>query len=209
MATNSIYHKACPSCAALVEMDVKRCGCGFAFEAQAQDDIMLAEDQAVQDEELLREYLHARIGQAVSELETFQAAMAHDVHNLDKANRLFKAFSHVRQLRAELDTQTAKIAETKKAARAARAARGMTVEADHETPTTSAEPTEAFRAVQSEKAENAMKAAGIETKACPACHTVLPQPAVLCFCGYNFTQRRSGLPNRKPAASPLEHRKAI
>jgi len=62
MATSSIYHKACPSCATLVEVDVTQCSCGYSFETQSHESELLAIEQAAQEEQLLKEYLHARIG---------------------------------------------------------------------------------------------------------------------------------------------------
>ncbi|GEM_PF-1653972 len=212
MATRSIYHKDCPACAASVGADTKRCDCGYSFETQMQENQSLPEDQAVQDEELLREYLDARIGQAVGELQTIQAGMAHDSRDLDKANQVLRAFAILRELRDELKTQTAKIADAKKIARAARLERGMPVDAedDADATATSQAPTDAFRAAQAAKAEMAMKAAGIDAKECPKCHTILPQPAVHCFCGYNFVRPSSGLPtDTHTTASRLVHRKTI
>jgi hypothetical protein len=210
MATRSIYHKACPTCATLVEADAKRCSCGFPFGADVQQDEFLPEDQSVQDEELLKEYLDARIGQAVSELEIVQATLANDPKNLDTANRLLGTFAKVRDLRAEIDAQAAKITQARNAARAARLKRGLQVEDEaSETTAVSADATEAFRTAQAAKAENALKEAGLETKFCPKCHAVLPQPSVVCFCGYNFTYDRVASPSQPSSASRLEHRKVI
>src|SRR5690349_7714110 len=127
MAMRSIFQRACPACSTLVESDAKRCNCGYSFDTQSQENQFLPEDQAVQDEQLLKEYLDARIGQAVSELETIQASLTHDPKNLDKANHLLHAFAQVRDLRAELETQTKKITDAKIVARAARLDRGLTV----------------------------------------------------------------------------------
>lgn len=215
MAMRSIYHKTCPTCATLVEVDVKRCTCGysFEFESQAPESDALPEDMAVQDEELLKEYLDARISQAVSELQVIQSALASDPKNLEKANKLLGAFAQVRELRTELETQTAKLTAARDAARAARLERGMEIDArleDIPAAPISTEPTDAFRAAQSAKAENIMHAAGMETKACPKCRNVLPAQAALCFCGHTFSHPAAGSPGHKhSAAAPLDYRKTI
>jgi hypothetical protein len=166
MATRSIYHKPCPSCAAAVNVDAAQCRCGYSFEMEIPEVDMLADDQQVQEQELLKEYLSARIAQAVDNLQDVQSALATDPKNLDKAGRLMKAYVALHELRTELDALS-----VTKAAEAA----------------SSQEPTEAFRAAQSQKAEQLMQAAGMETKNCPKCRTVLPQRAALCFCGFAFT----------------------
>jgi len=135
---------------------------------------MLADDQ--QEQELLKEYLNARIAQAVDNLESIQSALAADPMNLDKAGRLMKAYVALHELRTELDALAAPADAATPVADAASAE-----------VATSQQPTETFRAAQAHKAEQLMKAVGMETKNCPKCRTVLPQRAALCFCGFAFT----------------------
>ncbi len=192
MATRNIYQKACPSCATLIEVDVKQCSCGYRFGVQQGEDELLPEDVAAQEEELVKEYLDARVGQAVTQLQVSQAALANDPKNIKTANSVMRAFSEMRELRAELDAQTAKIAEARRIARAARIERGLNVEPSTEpadTAATSPQPTEEFRVAQSAKVEKIMRAAGMGTKECPKCHSVMPERAALCFCGYGFRNR--------------------
>lgn len=211
MSTRSIYQKVCPCCSALVALDADRCECGYSFEAENRETELSPEELAVQ-QELLREYLEARINQAVAQLQTIQAALVSEPKNLDKANKLMQAFSEVRELRAEIEAQAAKVAAIRNAARAAREESGM--ESDPEDVesalATSLQPTPEFSAAQAAKVETIMRAAGIDTKECPKCHTVLPQRAALCFCGFAFTQNSttSAVP-KHAAASTTEYRKNI
>jgi len=55
----------------------------------------------------------------MAELQTVQTALVHD-QKIGEANRLMRAFAGVRELRAELETQSVKIADAKNAVRAAR-----------------------------------------------------------------------------------------
>jgi len=183
MATRSISHKTCPSCAPPVATDTKRCNCGYAFDAAGGEYDDRTAEQALQEEELLQEYLDARIEQALAQLQAAQATLVTDPKNLDAADKLMRAFSEVRELRAERGTQAAKLAALK-----GRRTTVITedVEPASATAPISSQPTAAFRAAQTAKIENIMKAAGIDTKECPKCHAVLPRPAVLCFCGFAF-----------------------
>lgn len=187
-----------------VETGATRCSCGYSFaDVQVDSSVLVPEEQALQEEELLKEYLDARIGQAVSELEELQASLVHDPKNLEKANNLLKSFAQVRELRSQRETQLAKIAEVKKAARAARIERGIATNIDDEIASVmaSTEPTEAFRTSQAAKAEAAMKAAGMNIKTCPKCRTVLPESAGLCFCGFAFTQTGNNSASQRPATT--------
>lgn len=154
---------------------------------------MLADDQ--QDQELLKEYLSARIAQAVDNLESVQTALATDPTNLDKAGRLMKAYVALHELRAELEALS-ESADTTTPAEDAGSAGAETA--------TSQQATEAFRAAQAHKAEQIMKAVGMETKNCPKCRTVLPQRAALCFCGFAFASEAGNDPRRVEAASAVQ-----
>lgn len=209
MSTRSIYQKVCPSCATLVALNTGRCQCGYSFEGENHETNLLPEDQAAQ-EELLTEYLNARIGQAVTQLQTIQAALVSEPKNLDKVNKLMQAFSEVRELRAEIEAQSATMAEIKKAARTETGVEKNPVSETAATPASSLQPTQEFHAAQAAKIEQIMHAAGIDTKQCPKCHAVLPQRAALCFCGFAFARNNAAslAPNHAVTAA-MEHRKNV
>ncbi len=212
MATRSIYHKDCPSCGIVVGVDVKQCRCGYSFQTP-EDKLLDEQQQALQDEALLLEYLSARLAQSVANLQMRQTALTSDPKNLDKANSVMRAFADVRQSRTELNTQAAKMDESKKAVATVYAE--PVTEASSDTTAVAAvasqqQPTDAFRAAQSAKAEAVMKAAGMVTKACPKCRAVVPERAVLCFCGHTFAAHAAGATLLKhPVALTAEHRKII
>jgi hypothetical protein len=181
MPVRGIYQKSCPSCAKQVAIDADRCACGYSFVAGIDVAEVSEEDQLAQDT-LVEEYIHARIGQALTRLQSLQSELLMDPKNLDKAGKLMRAFADVRELRAELDEHRA------------RAGRSAATQP-------SAQPTQAFRAAQAQKAEQAMHDAGISTKTCPKCQAVLPIPAALCFCGHGFGVRSAGPTTDEVAAS--------
>jgi hypothetical protein len=200
MSTRSIYHKPCPSCAAAVVIEATHCRCGYAFDVQTTEADMLPDDQFAQEQELLREYLHARIGQAVDSLQNVQAALAADPKNLDKAARLMKAYVALHELRAEAQSITPveppQVATTPPVETVAESAAAIpSAEAGSDQ-----DPT-AFRAAQARKAEQVMKAAGMETKDCPKCRAVVPLHAALCFCGFAFSHPDTSI---APADSAAE-----
>jgi len=178
MSRRSIYRKACPSCSTSVELAATQCVCGYLFDASSLESGEQMDEPSMQDDELLKEYLQARIGQAVEELKGLQTALAADPKNIDKANRLMKTYVALHDLRTEF---------------------GSFSPDDDATRATSAEPGEAFRAAQSLKAEQVMKAAGMNTKACPKCHAVMPEQAALCFCGFAFTHDSADVPQHTAA----------
>ncbi len=212
MSARSIYQKVCPSCSTLVALDTDRCRCDYSFENEVQETELLPEERAAQ-EELLKEYLNARVSQALAQMETIQAALVNEPKNLDKANKLMQAFSEVRELRAEIEAQSAKVAEIRKAARAARGELGVEKSPSAEpaaTPAASLQPTQEFSAAQASKVEKVMHAAGIDIKECPKCHAVLPQRAALCFCGFAFAQNdAASLAPERAAAFTTEFRKNV
>jgi hypothetical protein len=173
--TRGIFHKTCPSCASQVSVDEQRCGCGYSFLTDSELD-QLSPDELLAQQQLEQEYIRARIAQAMGNLEVLNTALQADPKNFDKANKLMKAFADVRSLRAELTALLASsadlIGETAKALQA-----GISNEAPA-----------VFRAAQAQKAEKIMHAAGMATKECSKCHAILPERAVLCFCGNAFSQ---------------------
>jgi RNase H-fold protein (predicted Holliday junction resolvase) len=209
MSARSIYQKVCPSCSTLVALDTGRCKCGYSFEDEVQQTELLPEEQAAQ-EELLKEYLNARVSQALAQMETIQAALVNEPKNLDKANKLMQAFSEVRELRAEIEAQSAKVAEIRNAARAELDVENSPSAEPAATPAASSQPTQEFSAAQATTVEKIMHAAGIDTKECPKCHAVLPERAALCFCGYAFARNAAAsLAPIHAASSATEYRKNV
>jgi hypothetical protein len=184
MATRGIFQKTCPSCATHVAIDEQQCRCGYSFRTGIDvSELPAEEDQAQQ--QLLREYVKARLAQATQTLESLLTALSLDPKNFEKANRLMQAFADVRALRVEL-RDLAVIVDDKDLIDAAAKALAATP--------ISAQPPQAFRAAQAQKAETIMQAAGMKTKECGKCRAVLPQPAVLCFCGYVFANTDAAVP---------------
>jgi hypothetical protein len=197
MATRGIFQKTCPSCATHVSIDEQLCRCGYSFRSGIDaGELPAEEDQAQQ--QLLREYVKARLAQATQTLEGLLAALSMDPKNFDKANRLMQAFADVRTLRAELKDLSAMADDVDliEAATKALAATPMP-----------AQPPQAFRAAQARKAETIMQAAGMKTKECGKCRAVVPQPAVLCFCGYVFSHTDSAV--SAPANAGTEQRQGM
>ena len=174
MSTHGIYQKTCPACVSQVPIDEQRCHCGYSFLGTGNTEELTADELDAQ-QQLEQEYIRARIVQASESLEALRTALSVDPKNLDKANNVMRAFADVRDLRTELQALSSPnvdlIAATDKAIEASM----------------SQQAPAAFRAAQAEKAEKIMQAAGIATKECDKCHAVLPERAVLCFCGYVFS----------------------
>ena len=174
MATRGIFQKTCPSCAIQVPADELRCGCGFSFRNDAAEESS-GGDQA--EQELMYEYLKARMVQAVETLESLHSELVADPKNFEKANRLMKAYADVRSLRTELKEMSPPPVETDIISAATKALAQVSM---------ATEPPQAFRTAQAQKAEKIMQAVGMKTKECGKCRAVLPERAMLCFCGYAF-----------------------
>lgn len=183
MRTYSIYQKPCPACGAVVAVETRYCTCGYGFESVGTDE-RLPEEQALQDEELFQAYLLARIDQAVETVEAARAEFAAESSNRRKTDKLILAVQEALALRDERDAQTVKIAQLRES-----------LPAHPETPSLSAQPTEAFRVQQAAKAEKIMESfTNTETKTCPHCKTVLPVTSALCLCGYIYARNDFLLP---------------
>jgi hypothetical protein len=197
MSTRSIYHKTCPSCAAQIALGASQCECGYAFDAARDDAATPSDETTAQERELMREYLNARIDQAVGELTRLQTTLAADPKNLQSADRLMRAYVALHELRREFDAHSPRAADRPGAA--------------NDAPITSngaaaTDPARAFRLAQARKAEQIMSAAGMRTKECPHCHAVVPERAVLCFCGQSFaaeTERASA------DVAPLDEQRTV
>ncbi|HKQ30524.1 MAG TPA: zinc ribbon domain-containing protein [Burkholderiales bacterium] len=174
MATRGIFQKTCPSCTAQLSVDEERCNCGYSFRAEQS----LSEEEQAQ-QQLQFEYVKARLAQAMSTLESLHGTLLADPKNFDKANQLMKAYADVRVLRTELKELSVPTDATDLIGAAAKAL--------EESAQMSSQAPQAFHAVQTQKAEKIMQAAGMKTKECGKCHAILPERAVLCFCGYTFS----------------------
>lgn len=167
----------------VVSVDTRSCNCGYTFDSASRNEL-LSEEQALQEEELFEAYLAARIDQAVAAVESARAELAGDMSNQRNADILLRAVQDALALRDERDAQAAKIAQIRES-----------LSSKPDAPSLSAQPTEAFRAQQSAKAEKIMEEfVNTETKTCPHCHTVLPVTSVLCLCGYIFARNDFLLP---------------
>jgi hypothetical protein len=129
----------------------------------------LSPEEQLAEQQLLQEYVKARISQATDDLERLHAALLADPKNFEKANKLMKAFADVRALRAELSELSTEMMQNEPTAMSTQATAG-------------------FRAAQAQKAQKVMQAAGMRTKECDKCHAILPDRAALCFCGHRFAQ---------------------
>ena len=202
MSAYSIYQKPCPSCSNVVSADATRCNCGYLFES-INEDTLLPEEQALQDEELFEAYLAARVDQTVAAVETARADLAVDRLNPRKTARLLQTIQDALTLRDEREAQATKIALAREAASpvggkpcsTASTKSSSTTPATADTAVQSAEPTDAFKTRQADKAEKIVEAfADTETKDCPHCKTVLPVTSALCCCGYIFSRHDFMLP---------------
>ncbi len=183
MRTSSIYQKSCPACSAVVSVDAKSCNCGHSFDSANKNDLP-PEEQALQEEELFEAYLAARVDQVVETVESARAELIADMSDRRKADKLLRTVQDALALRDERDAQTAKIAQIRES-----------LSSKSDAPSISAQPTEAFRAQQSAKAEKVMEGfANTQTKTCPHCHTVLPVTSALCLCGYIYARKDFLLP---------------
>lgn len=183
MRTYSIYQKPCPACGTVVSVDTRSCDCGYSFDSTSKDEL-LSDEQTLQEEELFEAYLAARIDQAVATVESARAELIADMSNHHKADKLLRTVQEALALRDERDVQAAKIAQIRES-----------LSPKSDAPSMSAQPTEAFRAQQSAKAEKIMEGfIDTETKTCPHCHTRLPVTSALCLCGYNFARNDFLLP---------------
>lgn len=183
MRTYSIYQKPCPSCGAAAAVNAGRCDCGHVFSPTGNGEPS-PEEQALQEEELFAAYLTARIDQAVEAVEAARAELAGDLSDRRKADKLVRAVQDALSLRDERDAQADRIRQLRAA-----------LPSRPDEPVLSAEPTEAFRAQQTARAERLMETfANTETKTCPHCHIVLPVASALCLCGYIFARKDFLLP---------------
>jgi vacuolar-type H+-ATPase subunit I/STV1 len=185
MRTYSIYQKPCPACGAVVSVDIRNCHCGYDFDSESKDE-RRPEEQALQDEELFQAYLQARIDQAVEAVESARAEFTAEKSNRRNTEKLILAVQEALALRDEREVQMLKIAQLRES---------MPSNSNMETPSLSAQPTEAFRAQESAKAEKIMASfANTQTKTCPHCETVLPVTSALCLCGFIYARNDFMLP---------------
>jgi len=183
MRTYSIYQKPCLACGTVVSIEAKRCECGHSFDSVEKNE-MPPEEQALQEEELFEAYLAARVDQIVEKVESARAELATDISNRRNADKLLRSVQEALALRDERDAQAAKIAQLRES-----------LSPGPDAPVLSAQPTDAFRAQQSAKAEKIMEGfANTRTQTCPHCQTALPVTSALCLCGYIFARNDFLLP---------------
>lgn len=183
MRTYSIYQKPCPACGKVVSIEARSCDCGYSFESPGKNELP-SEEQALQEEELFEAYLAARIDQAVATVESARAELAADMSDHRKADKLLRTVQEALALRDERDAQAAKIAQIRES-----------LSSKPDAPALSAQPTDAFRAQQTAKAEKIMEGfTNTRTKTCPHCQTVLPVTSALCLCGFIFARNDFLLP---------------
>lgn len=191
MRTANIYIKPCPACGAAVAVEANGCDCGYVFESQGQ---ITSDEQALQEEELFEAYLSARVDQAVAAVEHARSEWSADNSSRFKADKLVRVIQEALTLRDERIAQAEKITRLRQSLAAANPEAAM-----------SAQPTEAFRAQQSLKADRIMEAfSDTQTKTCPHCRTVLPVISVLCLCGYIFARDDFMRPRAVDRAVPGE-----
>lgn len=162
MGARSIYQKACPACAAVVERELERCSCGHVFPPDGADI-----DQAA-DENLYEAYLTARIAQGLETLEHARAALRAVPGDYARAVRVMEQVHELRLLHRELEAQRAE-AEPSGDDAPCRPERAF------------ATPTEAFRAAQAARAE--IIARRVAARACSTCGARLEAGTARCPCG--------------------------
>ena len=99
MLSRGIFQKTCPACATQVPTDALNCDCGFSFR---NDDVESSGEGGQAQQELMYEYVKARMAQALETLKSLHNELLTDPKNFEKANRLMKAYADVRELRAEM-----------------------------------------------------------------------------------------------------------
>lgn len=190
----SIYRKTCPSCSAVNLSDAEQCtSCGWSFLDPAT---LAAEQQALEQAQLLEDYLCARVDQSLAVVEAARAELVRDPANFDRAARVLRAVQEAAERRRELDAQKAQTQEI----------RDTIAELQSQTePAMTAQPGSAFHEKQAARASAAMaKFEGTETRNCPKCRLTLPVSTSMCLCGFAFERGASALPHPydRPLSTP-------
>lgn len=171
--TFSIYQKTCPECAVVLPADADACSCGYVFAADCDQSVSDQDTQAAEDGHLYAAYLAARLAQALETMQMAQSDLAADPENFNKALRVMQTVHNLKEMQAEHNLLTAKLAESQPA--------------EETSPSFSAQASEEFNKQQAAKAAEIMEAnqAGAG-KTCPECAATVPANNTLCTCGYVF-----------------------
>ncbi len=100
---------------ATVPLDTRECSCGHHLDHDDTDTALTSEEIRLKAEELYENYLGARVEQATKAVKTAQAEFARDPSNPDKSDHVASAIREVQMAEAALATQSARVAEMKKA----------------------------------------------------------------------------------------------
>jgi hypothetical protein len=192
----SIYRKNCPSCSAVNLSEAERCSsCGWSFLDPAT---LAAEQQALEQAQLLEDYLCARVDQSLAVVESARAELAREPASFERAARVLRAVQEAAERRRELDAQKA---QTREIRDTLSGLQGQGGGAPGESAM-SAQPGAAFHAQQAARASAAMaKFEGTDTRSCPKCRLTLPVSTAMCLCGFAFDRGENALPH--PFDRPL------
>ena len=111
----SIFQKVCPECMATVPLDTRECSCGHQLDHDDTDAALTSEEIRLKAEELYENYLGARVEQATKAVKTAQAEFAREPSNPGKSEQVASTIREVQIAKSALATQSAHIAEMKKA----------------------------------------------------------------------------------------------
>ena len=100
---------------ATVPLDTRECSCGHHLEHDDTDTALTSEEIRLKAEELYENYLGARVEQAAKAVNTAQAEFARDPTNLGKSDHVDSAIREAQMAESALATQSARVAEMKKA----------------------------------------------------------------------------------------------
>lgn len=100
---------------ATVPLDTRECSCGHHLDHDDTDTALTSEEIRLKAEELYENYLGARVEQAAKAVKTAQAEFARDPSNPGKSEQVASTIREVQIAESTLATQSARIAEMKKA----------------------------------------------------------------------------------------------
>jgi hypothetical protein len=100
---------------ATVPLDTRECSCGYHLDHDDTDTALTSEEIRLKAEELYENYLGARVEQAAKAVKTAQAEFVRDPSNPDKSDRVASTIREVQMAESALATQSARVAEMKKA----------------------------------------------------------------------------------------------
>ncbi len=115
VTARSIFQKVCPGCMATVPLDTRECSCGYHLDHDDTDTALTSEEIRLKAEELYENYLGARVEQAAKAVKTAQAEFVRDPSNPGKSDHVASAIREVQMAESARATQSAHVAEMKKA----------------------------------------------------------------------------------------------